>query len=143
MNTRINIKQLEPDAYRAMFGLEKYLDSIALVSTLKELIKIRASQINGCTYCIKMHTQNARNQGETEQRIFALSAWKESTLFTDRERAVLALTDEITLISCHGLSKATYDLALEHLDESLLAESIMQIITINAWNRIAVSTHLQ
>lgn len=143
MNTRININQLEPNAFKAMFGLENYLNSIDLDSTLKELIKIRASQINGCAYCIQMHTQTARDRSETEQRIFALSAWKESPLFTDTERAVLALTDEITLISYQGLSKETYDLALEHLDESLLAQSIMQIVTINAWNRIAVSTHLQ
>ena len=114
METRININQLEPDAYKAMFSLEKYLSSVELEPSLKELIKIRASQLNGCAYCIQMHTEQARKQGETEQRIYALSAWKESPLFTDMERAVLALTDEITLISNQGLSQKTYDVALEH-----------------------------
>ena len=143
MDTRIDISELEPKAYQAMFGLEKYLSSVELDSTLKELIKIRASQINGCAYCIQMHTEQARKQGETEQRIYALSAWKESPLFTNQERAVLALTDEITLISNHGLSKETYDTALELLSENGLAQSIMQIVTINAWNRMAISTNIR
>ena len=143
METRININQLEPDAYKAMFSLEKYLSSVELEPSLKELIKIRASQLNGCAYCIQMHTEQARKQGETEQRIYALSAWKESPLFTDKEKAVLALTDEITLISNQGLSQKTYDVALEQLGENVLAQSIMQIVTINAWNRMAVSTHMR
>jgi len=104
MKTRININDLEPDAYTAMFGLEKYLGSTGLDPALKELVKIRASQINGCAFCIQMHTEQARKLGETEQKIYALPAWQESPLFTDTERAVLALTDEITLISDQGLS---------------------------------------
>ena len=143
METRININELEPNAYKAMFGLEKYLDSVDLSPTLKQLIKIRASQINGCAYCIQMHTEQAREQGESEQRIYALSAWKDSPLFTDQERAVLALTDEVTLISDRGLSKKTYDVAVELLGEKVLAQCIIQIATINAWNRIAVSTNMR
>ena len=143
MDIRIDINHLEPKAYQAMFGLEKYLSSIDLDSKLKELIKIRASQINGCAYCIQMHTEQARKQGETEQRIYALSAWKESPLFTDIERAVLALTDEITLISNHALSNEAYNNALGLLGEHGMAQCIMQIVTINAWNRMAISTNMR
>lgn len=143
MKKRINVNTLEPDAYQSMLGIEKYLGSIDLEASLKELIKIRASQINGCAYCIQMHTEQARTQGETEQRLYALSVWKESPLFSDTERAILALTEEVTQISVQGLTKDTYELALEHLGENKLAQSIMQIVTINAWNRIAVSTNMQ
>ena len=117
MNSRINIQGLEPDAYQAMFRLEKYLGSTDLNPQLKELVKIRASQINGCAYCIQMHTAQARKQGETEARIYALSAWRESPVFTEQERAVLALTEEVTTISEHGLSTETYEGALEALGE--------------------------
>ena len=90
-----------------------------------------------------MHTEQARAQGETEQRIYALSAWKESPLFSEKERAILALTDEVTQISIQGLTKETYEKALKQLGENKLAQSIMQIVAINAWNRIAVSTSMQ
>ncbi len=143
MNSRINIQGLEPDAYQAMFRLEKYLGSTDLNPQLKELVKIRASQINGCAYCIQMHTAQARKQGETEARIYALSAWRESPVFTEQERAVLALTEEVTMISEHGLSTETYEGALEALGENGLAQCIMQIVTINAWNRMAVSTKMR
>ncbi len=143
MKNRISINDLEPDAYQSMFGIEKYLSSVGLETSLKELIKIRASQINGCAYCIQMHTEQARAQGETEQRIYALSAWKESPLFSEKERAILALTEEVTQISIQGLTKETYEKALKELGENKLAQSIMQIVAINAWNRIAVSTSMQ
>lgn len=140
MKKRIDVNTLEPNAYKAMFGLEKYLSTTTLDARLKELIKIRASQINGCAYCIQMHTESARKMGESEQRIYALSAWKESPLFSDQERAVLLLTDEMTLIADNGLSKDCYAAALQALGENTLAEAMMQIVTINAWNRIAVAT---
>ena len=143
MQSRISISDLEPHAVEAMLGLEKYLGSAKLYPSLCALIKIRASQINGCAYCIQLHTEKARAQGEHEQRIYALSAWKESPLFTEKERAVLSLTDEITLISDHGLSKEVYDKGLEFLGENGLAQYIVQIITINAWNRIALSTKMR
>ncbi len=142
MENRIKIDELEPSAYQAMFGLENYLGSIEFDSSLKEIVKIRASQINGCAYCIQMHTEQARKSGETENRIYALSAWKESPLFTDIERVVLAVTEEVTLISASGLSKETYDKAISLLGENGLAQCIMQVVTINAWNRIAVATHM-
>lgn len=141
MEARIDINNLEPKAYEAMIGLEKYLGGSGLNATLKELIKIRASQINRCAYCIQMHTEAALKQGETTRRIFALSAWQESPLFDHTERAVLALTEEVTLIAAGGLSSKTYQAALSVLGEQTLAQAIMQIVTINAWNRIAVATH--
>ena len=143
MGNRIKIQDVEPGAYQAMFGLEKYLSSTDLSPHLKELIKIRASQINGCAYCIHMHTADARKQGESEERIYALPAWQESPLFTEQESAVLALTDEITRIESHGLSNSTYEAALAALGENGLAQAIMQIVVINSWNRMAVSTHMQ
>jgi len=143
MENRINIMKLEPNAYKAMFGLEEYLATTTLDPVTKELIKIRASQINGCAYCIQMHTDAARKIGESEQRLYALSAWKESPLFTDKERAVLSLTDEITLISKNGLSKDSYERALQALGENALAEAIMMIVTANAWNRIGIATAMR
>ena len=143
MSKRIAIKELQPKAYEAMFGLEKYLSKTGIEPSLKDLIKIRVSQINGCAYCINMHTKDARKLGETEQRIYALSAWRETPFFNDTERAVLALAEEITHISVKGVSDETYNNALQLLGEERLAQTIMEIIVINAWNRIGVSTHMR
>ena len=143
MSNRIVIKDLQPRAYEAMFGLEKYLSQTQLDQKLKDLIKIRVSQINHCAYCIDMHTKDARKAGETEQRIYALNAWKETPFFNDTERAVLALAEEITHISVNGVTERTYNEALRLLGEERLAQAIMAIITINAWNRIGVSTHMR
>ena len=137
---RISIKDLEPNAYKAMLCLEQYIRNSQIPPLLLELIKIRASQINCCAYCIDMHTQEAVKMGETQRRIFALSAWKESPLFTEDERAVLQLTEEITLISKDGVSNETYDKVIKAYGENGIAQIIMQIIIINSWNRIAVST---
>lgn len=141
METRVNILQTQPDAYKAMMGLEKYLAGSDLKPLHKELIKIRASQINGCAFCINMHTRDARKMGETEQRIYLLNAWKETNLFNEEEKAILAMTEEVTLIQNH-LSKATYDNAIKLFDESYVAQIIMMITTINAWNRIAIATEM-
>ena len=138
---RISIPDLEPGAYKGMYGLESYIRNSQIEPILRELIKIRASQINGCAYCIDMHTQEAIKLGETQRRIFALSAWKESPLFTEMEKAVLQLTEEVTLISADGLSDEAYNKVLELFGENVLAQIIMQVIIINSWNRIAVSTH--
>lgn len=142
MSKRVIINDVQPKAYEAMFALEKYLSTTNLEASLKELIKIRVSQINGCAYCIDLHTKETRKMGETEQRIYALSAWRETPYFTEKERAVLALAEEITLIT-KGVSEETYQNAAKFLDEATLAQAIMAIITINAWNRIGVSTHMQ
>lgn len=141
MTTRINMQQTEPEAYKAMLGLEKYLAGSKLTPTHKELIKIRASQINGCAYCINMHTTDARKLGETEQRIYLLNAWRETNLFTEEEKAILALTEEVTLIQNH-VSDATYQTAAKLFDRNYLAQIMMMIITINAWNRIAITTEM-
>lgn len=141
MENRINIQQVEPAAYQAMFGLEKYLSTIKLDPILLELIKMRASQINGCAFCLNMHSIDARKIGETEQRLYLLNAWRETTLFTEREEVVLALTEQVTLISNH-VSDEIYDRAAGLFSEQELAQIIMAIVTINAWNRIAITSKL-
>ncbi|MGV3529438.1 MAG: carboxymuconolactone decarboxylase family protein [Flavisolibacter sp.] len=142
MDSRINIKTLEPAAYQAMMALENYGKTCALDPISKELIKIRASQINGCAYCLDMHTEDALNLGESPRRIFALSAWKESHLFSEKEKVLLQVTEEITNISANGVSDETYEAVLSAFGEQMTAQIIMLIVTINAWNRIAVSTRL-
>lgn len=139
--SRIKINQAEPEAYKAMLAMEHYIESTALTTKHKDLIKIRASQINGCSYCIDMHARDARKAGETEQRIFALTAWRETPFFDEQERAVLALTEEVTLIAGR-VSDETYNKAAELFDRTYLAQLIMAIITINAWNRIGVATEM-
>ena len=142
MSKRVVIRAIEPKAYEAMYGFENYLAQTNLEASLKELIKIRVSQINGCAFCINLHTKDARKMGETEQRIYALNAWRETPFFNERERAVLALAEEITFIY-KGVAEDTYRNAALILDEQTLAQTIMAIITINAWNRIAITTHKQ
>jgi AhpD family alkylhydroperoxidase len=142
MKTRFNIEKIEPNAYSAMFALEGYVRKTPLKNSYKELIKIRASQINSCAFCIEMHTADARKHGETESRIYALSAWKESPLFSDEERALLQLTEEVTLIANKGLSNETYAVLQKYFDDATIAQAIMQVVAINAWNRIAVSTRM-
>ncbi len=140
MKNRIDIQKIEPNAYKAMFVLEDYLQNSQLTKTHLELIKIRASQINGCAFCINMHTTDALKQGETAQRIFLLNAWKETELFTEEEKTILAITEEVTLISQTGLSNQTYQQAEKLFDENYIAQIIMAVVTINSWNRIAIST---
>ena len=142
METRINIHSIEPKAYEAMLGLEKYLSGSVLDKKLIELIKIRASQINACAYCIDMHTKDALKYGESPRRIFAVSAWWESPLFDEKERIAMKMTEEITLIAKNGLTSETYQKAKENFSDNEIAQIIMQIVTINSWNRIAVSTHM-
>lgn len=143
MENRININEIEPQAYKAMYALEGYLATTQLSKTHKELIKIRASQINGCAFCIDMHTKDALQYGETTQRIFLLNAWRETNLFTEEEKVILSITEEITLIHNQGLSAETYKKAVQFFDKNTIAQIIMAIVTINAWNRIAVSTQLE
>lgn len=141
-NKRINIKELEPNAYQAMIALENYGKTCALDPLLKELIKMRASQINGCAYCLDMHTEDALKLGESARRIFALSVWHESHLFSEKERVLLQLTEEVTKISEKGVTDETYKKSIDIFGEQLTAQIIMLIITINCWNRIAVTTKL-
>ena len=141
MQTRIKIDKVEPAGYSAILGLEKFIESTPLTRTHKDLIKIRSSQINGCAFCINMHTKDARKAGETEQRIYALNAWRDTPFFSEEERAILALTEEVTLISNH-VKDETYEQAANVLEEQYLAQVILAIITINAWNRIGITTNL-
>lgn len=141
MATRINIEKTEPAGYKAVLGLEKFIESTSLTKTHKDLIKIRASQINGCAFCIDLHTKEARKAGETEQRIYALNAWRDTPFFSEEEQAILALTEEVTLISNH-VSDEAYAAAAKVFDEKYLAQVIMAIITINVWNRIGITTKL-
>ncbi len=142
MERRVNIEQAHPAAYKAMLGLVGSLAHSNLTPIQKELIKVRASQINSCAFCINMHTKEALHAGETQQRIFLLSAWRETERFTEEEKAILTLTEEVTLISQHGVSDETYKLAQKYFNEETIAQIIMSIVLINAWNRIAVSTQL-
>lgn len=142
MEKRVKIQDAQPAAWKAMFGLAGYVESTQLTKTHKELLKIRASQINGCAFCIDMHTKDALKYGESAQRIFLLNAWKETDLFTDEEKAILAITEEVTLISQHGLTDATYANAGKYFDETYIAQIIMAVVAINAWNRIAISTQM-
>lgn len=138
MNTRLNMQETEPDAYKIMLQFEHYLAGTQIGPLQKELIKIRASQINGCAFCLNMHTRDAIKLGEKPQRIFVLNAWRDTTFFTEEEQAILALTEEVTLIP-QQVSDATYNRALNALGEKTLAQVIMAIIVINAWNRIAIT----
>lgn len=140
MKTRFLMEKVNPQGYAAMAGLEKSVASSSIDPKLKELIKIRASQVNGCAFCIDMHTKDARKLGETEQRIYALNAWRETPFFTPSERAVLALTEAITLVTEEHVPDEVYEEVRSHFDEAATAEIIMAIVTINAWNRIAIAT---
>lgn len=142
MEQRIQINNIQPAAYEAMYALEKYNRHSKIDKIHGELIKIRASQINGCAFCLNMHTRDALKYGEKPQRIFLLNAWRETDLFTEEEKVLLQMTEEITLIHQHGLSQETHQKAVNLFDEAYIAQVIMAIVTINAWNRISVSTHL-
>ncbi|OOV18666.1 carboxymuconolactone decarboxylase family protein [Flavobacterium sp. LM4] len=131
MKPRIVIATVAPEAYQALMNLESYISKTSLTPTHKELIKIRTSQINGCAFCINMHTADARKYGETEQRIYLISTWREADIYTEEEKAILALTEEVTLISNH-VSEETYQNAARLFDEKYLAEIILAIITINS-----------
>lgn len=143
MQERINVFKTDGAAYKAMMNLDQYVTSSQISKTHQELIKIRASQINGCAYCLDMHTHDAREAGETEQRIYTLNAWRDTTFFTEEERAILALTEEVTLIAKGGVSNETYENAVRLLGEKYFAQVMVAIVTINAWNRIGIATELK
>jgi AhpD family alkylhydroperoxidase len=134
---RMNIGREAAAANRAMVAVEQ---AIELEPTLRELVRLRASMINGCAYCIDQHTKDARQGGESEQRLFAVAAWEEAPFFSERERAALALTDAVTLVSGGHVPRAIYEAAAAQFDTTELAFLIWQIVAINAWNRIAIST---
>ncbi|WP_418498842.1 carboxymuconolactone decarboxylase family protein [Flagellimonas sp.] len=141
MEKRIEIDAAEPLAFKAMFGLEKYIQQSQLDIIHYELIKIRASQLNGCAFCINMHTKDALKMGVDPQRLFLLDAWWDTELYSEEEQIILKMTEEITLVHQEGLSQETYNRAVQLFDEHYFAQIVMAIVTINAWNRISISTH--
>jgi AhpD family alkylhydroperoxidase len=141
MEQRVDIEKTQPDAWKSLYQLALILNKTALSPILKHLIMVRTSQINSCAFCINMHTKEALKIGETQQRLFLLNAWRETTLFTDEEKALLALVEEVTLIHHKGVSDDTYKGAEKYFSSQTIGEIIMSTILMNAWNRIAVSTH--
>jgi AhpD family alkylhydroperoxidase len=144
MQTRFKMGKVEPAAHQAMGALDKYGSETAINKLQREMIKIRASQINGCAYCVNIHTKSARALGETEQRIYLMNVWREAgNIFTEEEQLLLDMTEEVTLIHKAGLSDRLYEKAIGLLGEEKIAQVIMAIITINAWNRIGVSLNMK
>ena len=142
MEQRVNIQHTQPEAWKSLYNLAGILSKSGLTEIQKHLITVRASQLNSCAFCINMHTKEALQSGETQQRLFLLSAWKETSLFTDEEKAILALTEEVTLIHQQGVSDSTYKQTEKYFSALAIGEIIMLVVMINAWNRIAVSTHM-
>lgn len=138
MSKRLDYRSTCPKGLSALLELERYARASGLEHHLLELVKTRASQINGCAYCIDMHTKDARAAGETEQRLYALSAWREAPFFTERERAALAWTEAVTRIHV-GVSEALYNSMSEHFSEKELVDLTLAVIAINGWNRLAIS----
>jgi len=144
MTKRINFNDVQPSAYDAMDALDKFLDDSTIDRLHREFIKIRASQINGCAYCVDSHSHDALRLGESLQKVLLISAWREAKdVFSEEERLLFRMTEEITLIHQHGLSDEAYQQAIQVFGEEKTAQIIMAIVTINAWNRIGVATELR
>ena len=136
MQSRMDFAKVAPEAVRHMLALEKYVRQSGLETSLLELVRLRASQINGCAYCIDMHTKDARAAGESEQRLYGVTAWEETPFFTERERAALAWTEAVTKVSETHVPDDAYKLAREQFSEKELADLTVAIVTINGWNRL-------
>jgi AhpD family alkylhydroperoxidase len=139
MEQRLNFFETAPEAYRAISGLQGYVNKCDLEHSLLELVKIRASQINGCAFCLAMHTQDARKAGETEERMHLLNAWHEAPFYSARERAALAWTEAVTLVTDGHIPDAVYNEARKHFSERELVDLTYAIVTINGWNRLCVA----
>lgn len=142
MTQRFDFSQSDPKAYQAMLGLETYLHRCDLKPQLLHLVKTRASQINGCAFCIDMHTKEARADGESEQRLYALSAWVETPFFTPAERAALALTEAVTCIAEQAVPDTVYAEVCQHFSEAEVTQLLMAIVTINSWNRLEIASQV-
>jgi AhpD family alkylhydroperoxidase len=138
MEPRLDYFSAAPEVVRAMMAMQHSVDNLSLERGLVELVKIRASQLNGCAYCIHMHTTDARKHGESEMRLYLLSAWRESPLYSKRERAALEWTETLTLIAQTQVPDDAYALLNEHFSAQEQVELTLAITTINAWNRFAV-----
>ena len=139
MHQRLDYKTASPEAFKAMLAMETQVHRSGLDESLLELVKTRASQINGCAWCLDMHTKDARARGEIEQRLYLIPAWREAPCYTDRERAALAWTEAVTQIAAEGMPDAVYDEARHHFDEKALVDLTLAIIAINGWNRLNVA----
>jgi AhpD family alkylhydroperoxidase len=139
MRPRIEYGKVAPEGIKAMFGLESYVRQCGLEESLLELIKLRASQIKPCAYCVDMHTKDARAEGETEQRLYALVAWEETPFFTERERAALAWTEAVTKVHEGRVPESVFEQARLHFSEKELVDLTLAIVAINGWNRLAIS----
>ncbi len=139
MAERIDSSKVDPGAYRAMFGLEKYVRESGLELSLLDLVKVRASQINGCAYCLDMHWKDARARGESEQRLYSLDAWRETSYYTDRKRAALAWTEAVTLIAETHVPDDLYEQVRQQFREEELVTLTLAVVAINGWNRLAIS----
>jgi AhpD family alkylhydroperoxidase len=142
MKARLQPGTAAPGAYAAMRGLQRYVDECGLEKPLLELVKMRASQINGCAYCLHMHSRDARAAGEREERLYLLDAWRESALYSERERAALAWTEALTRIADTHAPDADYEAARQQFSERELIDLTMAIVAINGWNRIAIGFRL-
>ena len=143
MSRRFDLAKDAPDGGQAMLGLESYLHRSGLESMLLHLVKLRASQINGCAYCIDMHWKDLRAAGESEQRLYGLDAWRESPYYTERERAALEWTESVTLIASGHAPDSVYERVRQHFTGTPLADLTLAISTINAWNRIAIASRAE
>ncbi len=143
MKPRFDAAKAAPGAYKAMIGLETYLHQSGLEIPLLHLIKLRASQLNGCAFCIDMHWKDLRSIGETEQRLYSLDAWREGPFYSDRERAALAWTEAVTLITDGHVPDSVYEEVQPHFTEKELTDLTVAVATINAWNRIAISSRTE
>lgn len=143
MSARLNWYKLSPDAYKAMLGLEQALEKSGLEPSLLQLVRLRASQLNGCAYCVNMHANDARQAGETEQRLQCLSVWRETRFFTPRERAALAWVESLTLLAEHGAPQTQFEGVREQFSDKEMVDLTLAIGTINAWNRFGVGFALQ
>ncbi|KAA0564603.1 carboxymuconolactone decarboxylase family protein [Rossellomorea aquimaris] len=139
MDQRIDYYKLAPEAIKIMMEMEKYTKTTGIDRKLRELIKIRASQINGCAYCINMHTTDARKMGETEQRLYCISAWRECTFYTESEKIALELTEYVTLIPTMRVPDELYQRVRKHYDERQYIDLVLIINQINSWNRISIA----
>jgi AhpD family alkylhydroperoxidase len=139
MEARLSPYKLAPGAYQALAAMQKYVSECGLEPTLMELVKIRASQINGCAFCLAMHTRDARKMGESDDRMFLLNAWHEAPVYTPRERAALAWTEAVTLVSESHVPDDVFAEAKQHFSEAELVDLTMAVIAINSWNRMAIA----
>jgi AhpD family alkylhydroperoxidase len=139
MTRRIDVQKVAPDAFRAIMALEQYVRRSGLDPSLNHLVKLRCSYMNGCAYCVDMHSIDARAHGETEQRIYAVPVWRDTPFFTPRERAALAFAESVTALGPHGVPDDVYDDARAHFSDVEVVHLAMAVIAINSWNRAAVT----